>query len=59
MLPEGLRCDPPYLHEGLTTTADGEWPIGSRVQLVTDPDWFNPEGARKAAEAWERERRQP
>lgn len=58
VLPEGLRCDPPYLHEGLTTTADGERPIGSRVQLVTDPDWFNPQGARKVAEAWEGERRQ-
>ena len=33
--PERLRCDPPFLHEGMTTTLRGE-PIGRRLQLVTE-----------------------
>ena len=44
MCPERLRCEPPFLHEGMTTTLSGE-PIGKRLQLVTDPDWFNTRGA--------------
>ena len=44
--PERLRCDPPYLHEGMTTDLSGERTIGQRLQLVTDPDYFNTEGAR-------------
>ena len=44
-----LRCDPPFLHEGMTTSVSCEEtnkPIGPRLQLVTDPDWFNAEAAR-------------
>ena len=37
---ERVRCDPPFLHEGMTTDLSGA-PIGPRLQLVTDPDWFN------------------
>lgn len=51
VLPEALRCDPPFLHEGLTTTADGKASIGPRLQLVTDPDWFNVNAARELMEA--------
>ena len=40
VVPERLRCDPPFLHEGMTTDLQGER-IGQRLQLVTDPDWFN------------------
>lgn len=49
VLPEALRCDPPYLHEGLTTTVGGDRqaPIGNRVQLITDPDWFDAMAAEK------------
>jgi len=43
---EHLRCDPPYLHEGMTTGLQGQ-AIGNRLQLVTDPDWFNTQGARE------------
>ena len=43
---ERLRCDPPFLHEGMTTDLRGEQ-IGRRLQLVTDVDWFNVEGARR------------
>ena len=42
---ERVRCDAPYLHEGMTTVLSGE-AIGKRLQIVTDPDWFNPEAAR-------------
>ena len=50
VVPERLRCDPPFLHEGMTTDLQGER-IGQRLQLVTDPDWFNVEGARELMEA--------
>ena len=44
VIPEALRCDPPYLHEGLTTNLDGG-AVGARLQLVTDPDYFNTHAA--------------
>ena len=44
VLSERLRCDPPFLHEGMTTDLHGAQ-IGPRLQLVTDPDWFNVDGA--------------
>ena len=47
---ERLRCDPPFLHEGMTTDLRGKR-IGARLQLVTDPDWFNVEGACRLMEA--------
>lgn len=48
--PERLRCEPPYLHEGMTTNLSGEQTIGHRLQLVTDPDWFNADCARAILE---------
>ena len=47
---ERLRCDPPFLHEGMTTDLRGKR-IGARLQLVTAPDWFNVEGACRLMEA--------
>ena len=42
--PERIRCDPPFLHEGMTTDLSGAT-IGKRVQMVCDTDWFNVAGA--------------
>ena len=44
--PERLRCDPPFLHEGMTTDLRGQT-IGQRLQMVTDPDWFDPSAAQE------------
>ena len=55
---EHIRCEYPFLHEGMSTTLDGT-EVGNRLQLVTDPDWFNAGGAARIVQEQQQQATSP